>query len=322
MLRLFVATVVSFIVSIAQAADLTVATFNTESDTDTQPAKVAISIGEIGAFDILALQEVESAQALKAYAEAAAAQGGRWRYIVSESGVNSDRESDFLGIVYRTDKFRQLKTTEIHFIRSRPDGSVYGEPDWSLRGALLLRLQDIATGAEFQIATVHLKCCNEPGVRAHQAALLAVEIVHDSEIPTILLGDTNIPIEPGKEGPEGSHADAFNNLTSGANLVWVKPHNPIKTQCDPSFNSMLDQVYAPTSLAKGATAEIKFPDASYCDKDAQGFSDHRPIVAVFPNALQGAGPTLTAGALVSEAAAEQKEYLAQKAERPGDFVGH
>ncbi|MER8707621.1 hypothetical protein [Mesorhizobium sp. M0520] len=104
--------------------------------------------------------------------------------------------------------------------------------------------------------------------------------------------------------------------------MWVKPHNPIKTQCDPSFNSMLDQVYAPTSLAKGATAEIKFPDASYCDKDAQGFSDHRPIVAVFPNALQGAGPTLTAGELVSEAAGEQEEYLAQKAERPGDFVGH
>ncbi|MER9273472.1 endonuclease/exonuclease/phosphatase family protein [Mesorhizobium sp. M0643] len=320
--RLFVAAIISSLVSISQAADLTVATFNTESDADTQPTKVAASIAEIGSFDILALQEVESTQALKAYADAAvASQGGRWRSVISESGFNSSREPDFLGIVYRTDKFRQLKTTEIHLIRSRPDGSAYGEPDWSLRGALLLRLQDINSGAEFQIATLHLKCCNEPGVRAHQAALLAAEIVQGGEVPTILLGDTNIPIEPGADGADGANREAFNNLTSSSGLVWLQPRNPIKTQCDPNFNSMLDQVYAPTSLAAAATAEIKFAEASYCDKDAQGFSDHRPIVAVFTDALQGARPVAAEAAASSEAAAEEEEYRIQKVDRPGDAVG-
>ncbi|MER9700731.1 hypothetical protein [Mesorhizobium sp. M0146] len=85
---------------------------------------------------------------------------------------------------------------------------------------------------------------------------------------------------------------------------------------------MLDQVYAPTSLAAAAIAEIKFAEASYCEKDAQGFSDHRPIVAVFTDALRGAGPALAAEAAASsEAAAEEEEYRIQKVNRPGDAVG-
>jgi len=324
MSRFLIAALLSSIASVVQASDLTIATFNTESDSDTEPAKVATSIAAIGHFDILALQEVESTQALKKYADAAAtSHGGRWRYVVSESGTNSSHESDLLGIVYRTDRFRQIKTTEVHSIRSRPGGSAYGEPDWSLRGALLLRLLDTTSGAEFQIATVHLKCCDEPGVRAHQAALLATEILDDPDIPTILLGDTNIPIEPGSEGADGANTAAFNSLTSGSNLVWLKPRNPIKTQCDPNFNSMLDQVYAPPSLSSSATTEIKFPEASYCDKDTLGFSDHRPVVAVFSNALRGVAPALaSASSAASEASAEQEEYVMQKASRPGDSIGH
>jgi hypothetical protein len=50
--------------SSAFAFDLRIASFNTESDDDTQPAKVAESIAAIGNFDILAVQEVESSAAL------------------------------------------------------------------------------------------------------------------------------------------------------------------------------------------------------------------------------------------------------------------
>jgi endonuclease/exonuclease/phosphatase family metal-dependent hydrolase len=316
-----------FTASICNAEDLTVATFNTESDDDTQPAKVAQSIGEIGSFDILAVQEVESRDALKSYTEASAnANGGRWRNAMSESGFNTNRAPDFLGLIYNTDMFRQLGTTEIHLIRSRPDGTHYGDPDWSLRGALVLRLQHIPTGTEFQIATIHLKCCNEPDIRKHQAALVAEEILKPG-LPTILLGDSNIPIEPGANGPTGANLAAFSSLTTGAHLAWIKPQNPVKTQCDPQFNSMLDQVYGPAGTRGTGTATIKFPEASYCNLDAQGFSDHRPIVAVFQNFLRGqlaeaTSAIATASSRSSEADAENAEYLAQRNGRPDDSVGH
>jgi hypothetical protein len=31
-------------------------------------------------------------------------------------------------------------------------------------------------------------------------------------------------------------------------MVWVEPTNPVKTQCDDNFNSMLDQIYHTTNL--------------------------------------------------------------------------
>lgn len=308
----------------AQASDLRIATFNTESDDDTDPVKVAESIKAIGSFDILALQEVEGTQALKTYAEAAAeANGGTWRFVISESGFNSTRAPDFLGILYRTDLFRQLETSEIHLIRSRPGAGLYGEPDWSLRGALVLRLQQLSTGGEFQVATIHLKCCNEPGIRSHQAKLLA-KALRDSALPTILLGDSNVPIEPGQDQPSGANADAFTSLTVGVNLKWIKPQNPVKTQCDPRFNSMLDQIYASPGFSVVNNAEIKFPEPSYCEKDAEGYSDHRPIVTTFGDL----SPTATTTSMVtdgiaagrSEEEAEAEEFRAQLQMRPDDFV--
>jgi endonuclease/exonuclease/phosphatase family metal-dependent hydrolase len=220
--------------------------------------------------------------------------------------------------------FRQLATTEVHLIRSRPGGAPYGNPDWSLRGALVLKLQHMATGIEFQVATIHLKCCNEPLVRKHQAALLAKELMATG-LPTILLGDSNIPIEPGEDGPTSSaDKDAFTSLTVGSQLVWVKPSNPVKTQCHPELNSMLDQLFGPVSMAT-ATAEIKFLEASYCDRDSEGYSDHRPLVGRFPDFLTGqpTGASLESQARragISEGDLENAEYLAQKERRPDDSV--
>ncbi|OWV69635.1 hypothetical protein ATY77_20940 [Rhizobium sp. R634] len=207
---------------LAQAGDLRIATFNTESDSDTQPPKVAETIVALGTFDVLAVQEVESWQALKEYAEAAAKQGGKWRFVISESRTNADRQADLLGLIYRTDMFRQLETNELHVIRSKPDGSAYGKPDWSLRGALSLRLQDLSTGAEFRIVTLHLKCCNEPATRAHQTRLLAAELAKTT-VPTIVLGDTNIPIEPGQNQPDPANLSSFQDLGSRSGRKWLAP---------------------------------------------------------------------------------------------------
>ena len=71
----------------AQAAEIRIATFNTESDADTQPLKVAETIRNVSGVDIWALQEVESGEVLRVYAEAAKISGhGQWRHVLSESG--------------------------------------------------------------------------------------------------------------------------------------------------------------------------------------------------------------------------------------------
>ncbi|MFK4488890.1 endonuclease/exonuclease/phosphatase family protein [Bradyrhizobium sp. USDA 336] len=271
-----------FVSSAASAFDIRVATFNTESDDDTQPARVAETIGQVTNVDIWALQEVEDYEAMKLYRDAArGVRPEQWRFVFSESGVNTDRQSDHLGILYRTDIFRQLETVEFHALRSRDDGSKYGRTDWRLRGALFLRLQHVPSKREFYVGTVHLKCCGEGAdQRTHQTSLLAAWI-KKQDAPVILLGDTNIPIEPGQT-TEQVTAPAFRKLVEDGGLVWNAPSIPIKTQCDPEFNSMLDQVYHTSNLGPSAVnVEILFRTAAYCNRETQGYSDHRPVVATF-----------------------------------------
>jgi len=271
-------------VAAADAAEIRVATFNTESDDDTQPVKVAETIRGVYGVDIWALQEVESEDALKIYRDAAQSSSDtHWRFIISESGVygDPDRKSDQLGILYRSDRFRLLASFEYHAIRSMPDGTKYGKPDWGMRAALFLRLAEIGTDREFYVGTVHLKCCAEGDAqRAHQAHLIA-EWIKKSDVPVILLGDTNIPIEPGRTTDQVTFP-AFRKLIDEAGLIWVEPSNPIKTRCDPVLNLMLDQVYhTPNLAATQAVTEIQFPEEQYCELDPQGYSDHRPVVARF-----------------------------------------
>lgn len=266
------------------AAEIRIATFNTESDSDTQPEKVAQTIRDVNGVDIWAMQEVESGEALRVYAEAAKISGhGKWRYVLSESGRYSDpdRKPDYLGILYRTDLFRHLETAEYHAIRSSPDGSRYGRVNPGLRSALFLRLLHRASGTEFYVGTVHLKCCaNGVEKRAHQVGLI-VEWIKRADVPVILLGDTNIPIEPGQHAADVT-SPAFVKLTNDGGLIWIEPSNPHKTQCSPSFNSMLDQIYRTANLpATDISAEIQFTGPEYCEGDAEGFADHRPVVGQF-----------------------------------------
>lgn len=267
-----------------QAAEIRIATFNTESDDDTEPQKVAETIRSIHGVDIWGLQEVEGEDAIELYRDAAKFSGkGRWRLVLSESGRYSDpkRREDRLGILYRADLFRQVETVELHAIRSRPNGGRYGRPNWPLRGALFLRLVHRKSKLEFYVGNVHLKCCgNGLSTRAHQARLIAGWI-KQADAPVILVGDFNIPIEPGATPQEVSSVD-FLELTKDKTLVWVAPSNPYKTQCDPAYNSMLDQIYhSPGFLRNSATAEIQLATPDYCEQDSKGYADHRPVVGRF-----------------------------------------
>lgn len=268
--------------SFACSQELVVGTLNTESGADTNVFSVSQTIQRAGFVDVWAFQEVEDTEALIEYTVAAGAAPGRksFRYVQSESGeINSQhRKHDLLGLVYNSTRLRQVETVEVHGIRSEPGTGRLGEPDWGLRGALFLRLQDKSTGVEFYVGNVHLKCCGD-GVttRAHQAELLK-QWIERSDVPVILTGDFNIPVSP--SSPTGSTSAAFATLASV--MTWERPKNPVKTQCSPSFDSMLDHFF----ISEGpnlTTVDVEILETSpgYCSDEENGGPDHRPLIGRF-----------------------------------------
>lgn len=269
-----VLSLVAFALHPAAANELRLVTFNTESDADTRPEKVGETMRSVRGADVWALQEVEDAAALRVYRDHAG--DGDWRYVLSESGGE-----DRLAILYRTDRLRHVETLEYHAIRSRAkEGQAYGEPQWGLRGALFVRLHDAKSGRDFYVGNVHLQCCREGrAVRAHQAKLLSDRILQLTA-PLLLVGDFNIPVRP-SAARGNPNSEAFRTLVRTP-LEWIRPVNPTTTQCDPQFDSMLDLVFrSPMYGPWSVTAEIQQPEASYCEKDAHGFADHRPVAVDF-----------------------------------------
>lgn len=283
-IRLLATIAMATVLFPGQAAEIRIGTFNTESGPDTLPVKVAETIREVRGVDIWALQEVESPVALERYAEAAKVSGGgRWTWVIGRSGAYTapDRKPDRLGILYRRDMFREIETIEYHAIRSTPSDAAYGRSVPALLGAMFLRLLHGRSKTEFYLGNVHLKCCDDGAdIRTHQSKLLA-SWIERAGVPVILVGDFNIPLNP--QHPNGNtNSRAYRELTVGADLLWLRPVNAYETVCDPRYDSMLDHVYHTRGfLDDTATAQVQFADAAYCEGDAQGYSDHRPVIALF-----------------------------------------
>ena len=270
------------------AQSFTVATLNTESGSDTQAFRVAEIMRNLGRVEIWLLQEVASKEAAIEYTVAAGAVGNRqkYRYLLSDSGKNHEqhRQDDRLAVVYNSSEFREVEVTELHSIRSRPNGTPLGKPDWHLRGALFVRFAHIDSGTEFYVGNVHLKCCGAsdsasrhgPDIRSHQARLLK-DWIDRRDVPVLLTGDFNIPIKPG--APLGNASSAAFGILSES-MTWHRPSNPVKTYCGHLFDSMLDHLF---SFGGGAlevkTVRVGNAEASYCERDEQGYPDHRPVLA-------------------------------------------
>lgn len=84
------------------ATEIKIATYNTESDDDTNWPTVAADIGSISGIDIWGLQEVEGQGALDTYLKEIGA--GQWDAVLSRSGASNSPTymSDQLAIMYRT----------------------------------------------------------------------------------------------------------------------------------------------------------------------------------------------------------------------------
>ena len=272
-----------FVATAAQAETLTIGTFDTSSEADNQPYKVADTLRGIGPVDVLAFQEVADIDAVAEFAAIVGAVGNRksYRYIIGESGASGQQHGrhDFLAIIYDSSRFRQVETVELHGIRSQPAAGRLGKPDWGLRGALFVRFQDTSTGVEFYVGNVRLKCCGSGvSIRAHQTEIIR-EWISRANVPVILTGNFNIPVDPASAtGDQGS--SAFTTLERAA--TWLRPSNPIQTLCSPNFNSMLDLFFltdGPHISVKDV--EVREVDPSYCDAEGEGYADHRPVVASF-----------------------------------------
>ncbi|WP_171100097.1 hypothetical protein [Ruegeria sp. HKCCD7255] len=284
-MRFLAAFLMLFPFTSAHAQDFSVGTLNTESASDTQPFMVSRTIRGVGKVDVWALQEVAGLSAVEEYTVAAGAVGRRssYRAIVSESGTISQqhRRDDQLAIVYNSSRFRQVENVELHGIRSKPGaiGGRLGEPDWNLRGALFIRLQDKDTGVEFYVGNVHLKCCGDSkNTRAHQAEIIKAWIER-SDVQVILTGDFNIPVQP-SSADGNQNSDAFKTLESV--MTWERPQNPIKTQCSEDFDSMLDHFFIKEGPNIGTIdVAIHETESAFCDAEKVGGPDHRPVVAQF-----------------------------------------
>lgn len=270
-----------FGLSSAHAAELTIGTLNTESDGDTYPFLVGEVIRDVGMVDVWALQEVQDLQSVVDYTVATASASSRksYRYVLSQSGAiaSPHRRNDHLALVYNSSRLRQVETVEFHGVRSEPGEGRLGEANWRLRAALFIRLYDYETGREFYVGNVHLKCCGDgKEIRAHQASLIS-DWVEGADVPVILAGDFNIPIEPtAVDGNQDSAA--FQTLLQ--RMTWLRPDNPVTTQCNPRFNSMLDHFFVTQGDDIAVTSvEISRPDEDYCSLDEEGYPDHRPMIA-------------------------------------------
>lgn len=270
------AVLLLFASTLAQAAPVKIATYNTESDDDTNWSNVATDISSINGVDIWGLQEVEGQAALSKYLSQAGS--GEWDAVLSRSGAstNPDYRSDQLAIMYRTDIFRLLDVGEYLAIKSNPGTGKYGCTSRGLRGLLYVKLLHRDTQKEFYVGNVHLKCCGTgKDTREHQAKLMK-DWIDRADAPIFLLGDFNIPVAPtDTNGPTGS--PAFDILTE--NLTFAFPSNPIKTQCSPRYNSMLDLHFYSAEVAQWSPqVEVLKTSQAYCDAEAVGGADHRPVV--------------------------------------------
>ena len=251
----------------AAALELAAVSYNVESDADTAVERVARDIARIPPSHLWGLSEVHPRD-FEAYRAAI----GRDHAIVQGTTGRSDR----LAIVYD------------------PRGLALVGPPVELSGAggsrhpLLARFRIAGTRHEMHVVAVHLQRGNAETRQAQArwlnrwaAGLAAAE----APAPILLLGDFNFDVDPRTEAGNRAH-DLFR---AGDAFRWIKPAcvdegtcPATGTGCNPRYTSILDFHFLAGAAADwSASAEILFrDDAAYCDREAAGGSDHRPVRAV------------------------------------------
>ena len=264
---LAIACLCSASVSSAAAFELTVVSYNVESDADTAVEQVSRDIARIPPSHLWALSEVHPRD-FEAYRAAI----GRDHAIVQGTTGRSDR----LAIVYDP---RFLSPVGQPVELSAAGGS---------RHPLQARFRIAGTRHEMFVVANHLQRGNAETRQAQArwlnrwaAGLAAAE----SPPPILLLGAFNFDVDP--QTRAGNRA--YDLFRAGDAFRWIRPACVDRgtcpatgTGCNPRYTSILDFHFLAGGAADWpASAEILFrDDAAYCDREAAGGSDHRPVRAV------------------------------------------
>lgn len=261
-MRLVAFILCSLLVWSAHAAELTVVSYNVESDSDTVWNDVADDIqkvtAELGTVDIWGLSEVQSESALNIFRDAAGSH--HWYEIGTRGG------SDKLAILYDRNRFEAV------------DGPEELQEIGGSRWPLFQVLKDKSTGQVFGVMVNHFNRGNA-SKRQRQAREMADWILA-VEIPVIAMGDYNIDVDVDSAGNFGPGNVAGQILLGSSKWTWIRPSNPMSTQCNPNYNSILDFVFlGANAQAWSGQSRIMMTSQQYCDDENTGGADHRPIMA-------------------------------------------
>lgn len=266
---LLIVFVLIWVTAQASAIDLTVISFNVESDRDTNPEVVANVMKKITTDHnphIWGLSEVR-ARDFETYRKAA---GSNFKIIKGLSG-----RADRLAIVYDPKVLTQIEVKEL----SAAGGS---------RHPLMAKFKLNGSQREFYFVVNHLQR-GKSQVRQNQARWLnkwVQNMTKAKDKPAIVFaGDYNFDVDPDtKKGNK-----AFDLFMLNKAVHWIEPPCIAQgdcpetgTGCDRRYNSILDFVFlAGNAFNWKATSEILFKDdSSYCGDERTGGSDHRPVKAV------------------------------------------
>jgi endonuclease/exonuclease/phosphatase family metal-dependent hydrolase len=244
----------------AGAQQVSVASFNVESGEATT-ARLRQDILRVPQSDIWGFSEVLNDSWAAAFESALSTTDDYDRILGTTGG------DDRLAIVYNKTRLELVSTRELSEIGGT--GS---------RSPLVARFRLRENGQEFLFIVNHLNRGNA-AKRHEQATMLNAFAVRPDTPPIIAVGDYNF--DWNLPNGDANHDRGYDNITANGVFKWVRPATLIKTQCDPSFNSVLDFVFTSKAAQNwNGVGEIHFREVEYCQDDAQR-SDHRPVRAQF-----------------------------------------
>lgn len=257
------------------AAPLAVIGFNVESDQDTDPKLVAGDIrGLAPGADVFVLTEVDSPDVAELYRRAAAEGSGK----PFAAKVGATGGADRIALLWRSDRLTRVRDFEIVGGYSKVCRTIDNRVP-RFRGTLVVELDDVQSKKRLWISGSHLQ--RDEAFNTCQARELE-RFSKANAIPHIAAGDFNFDWSlKMAEGAAGQRRAGFDGMTKDGTFRWIRPDPLIPTYCS-EHRSVLDFQFA-SQRAQGwkAKAEILFPTDAYCARDAQGYSDHRPVRAVY-----------------------------------------
>lgn len=246
-------------------AAFSVAAWNLESG-DSDERFLATQIEAWKGFDVWGFSEVREGSVLEILGASlnAANPGANYMGIIGTTG-----RADKLGIVFSSKTLECLGSWQLHEV------NVGG----TLRAPLVAQFRELATGEEFLFVVNHFYRgrASEEKRRDQQSSIMR-EWARRQQLPVIAVGDYNFDCQVERMGQCNN---SFNVLTEGDVLQWAVPENPIRTQCNRRYNSILDFIFVSKDAVEWVGQSVILNAAREACDDNATKADHRPVAAQF-----------------------------------------